>query len=139
MTVTNILSSLPALTVEVEDDKNTVTSLGCINIPDLRYGDFKLVVTFKQGGEVVRTKEQTFTSVATTITGRASTDFDTAMAQDVAYIEGSYLVALTVVGVPAGSYTVETQIIATTSDGNGGNIEVCSEIASEEISVYDMI
>ena len=135
VTVKNLLSVVSKIKVEQKDEKNVVTALGTISAKDLEYETLSLLMTFKQGGEVIMQKEFSFRSVYETISGYATTNADVSAVLGIDYVESKYLFGLSVCGVPGGAYDVEVQAIGTVKDADGTRIEVCSEVYIENITV----
>ena len=93
------------------DGVNKVTVIGSLTCTSLENVDcdyVKMTLEFRDDeNEVVNTKTVNIRKIYATIRGLATTSQDTAAAApDMAFIDATYLYAVTVNGVPAGSYSV---------------------------------
>lgn len=93
-------------------DSNVVVGGAVINAKDLNYKKLTIKMTFDDGVNTPRVFTEDFTSVATTISGFATTDIETAMAQrDLKFVdEAEYLCALQINGIPEGEYDITVSV-----------------------------
>lgn len=103
--------------------ENTITVLATIAAPDDEFNSIRLVVTNENG----KVYEMTTKAVAGTVEGVASTSFETAEAQGITPVSGAYLAGLKLTNVPEAYHTLTVTVYATTLDGNGNEIVVCSD------------
>ena len=105
---------------EFADNDSAVLLIGTISDADIEpdsADELHVTVAFSTGGQVVKTKEATFTAVCCTVIGCASTNLSTAQTQGIEFVGAGLIYGIRVVHIPNAVYSVHVTVDALL-DGN---------------------